>query len=62
MAQHAKKSAAEKAAFNAAVLNYGREGEEVKARLQWRKEQAGLGQRADIQTFADFIDADEKRI
>jgi hypothetical protein len=57
-----KKSAEEKAVFNASVLNYGREGEDVKSRLKWRKEQAGLGGRDDIQTFVDFIDADEKRI
>lgn len=62
VAQQVKKTEAEKAAFNAAVLNYGREGEEVKARLQWRKEQAGLGQRADLRTFVDFIDADERRL
>jgi hypothetical protein len=27
-----------------------------------RKEEAGLGHRQDIQTFVDFIDADEKRL
>ena len=32
------------------------------ARLQMRKEQAGLGQREDIKCFVDMIDADEKRI
>jgi len=31
------------------------------ARLQQRKEQAGLGHRADIKNFVDYIDADEKR-
>ncbi len=56
------KSAAEKAAFNNFVLNRGTEEGEVKARLKMRKEQAGLSQRDDIQTFVDFIDADEKRI
>jgi len=30
--------------------------------LKLRKEQAGLAHRDDIQTFVDFIDADEKRI
>lgn len=60
--ENVKKAAGERAAFNAAVLNYGTEGEEVKARLKWRKEQAGLGAREDIQSFVDFIDADEKRI
>jgi hypothetical protein len=32
------------------------------ARLQMRKEQSGLGHRADLNTFVDYIDADEKRI
>lgn len=32
------------------------------ARLKMRKEQAGLAHREDIQSFVDFIDADEKRI
>jgi hypothetical protein len=34
----------------------------MKARLKWRKEQVGLAHRDDVQTFVDFIDADEKRI
>lgn len=58
-----KKSEAEKKAFGDFVLNRGREGDEaVKARLQMRKKEVGLEQRDDIQTFVDFIDADEKRI
>ena len=58
-----KKSDAERAAFREALLNYGRgDDEALKARLKMRKEQAGLGHRDDIQTFVDFIDADEKRI
>ena len=61
--QNVKKTEAEKAAFNTFVLNRGRDGDEaVRARLKSRKEEAGLGQRDDIQTFVDFIDADEKRI
>ena len=32
------------------------------ARLKMRKENAGMANRDDIQTFVDFIDADEKRI
>ena len=31
-------------------------------RLKMRKENAGLAHRADLKTFVDFIDADEKRI
>jgi hypothetical protein len=34
----------------------------LRARLKMRKEEGGLGHRDDIQTFIDFIDADEKRI
>jgi hypothetical protein len=34
----------------------------MKARLKMRKEEAGLAKRDDIQTFVDFIDADEKRL
>jgi hypothetical protein len=32
------------------------------ARLQMRKEQSGLGHRADLKAFVDYIDADEKRL
>lgn len=32
------------------------------ARLALRKQEAGLGHRDDLQTFVDFIDADEKRL
>ncbi|NBV23844.1 MAG: DUF5069 domain-containing protein [Proteobacteria bacterium] len=61
--KNVKKSAEEKAAFNQAVLNYGREGDPaVMARLKMRKEQSGLGHRDDIQCFVDYIDADEQRI
>ena len=45
------------------MLNYPRKDDaEMQARLKMRKEQAGLAQRDDIQSFVDFIDADEKRI
>ncbi len=57
-----KKSEADKAAHKEKVLNHGRQSEELRARLKWRKEQAGMAQRDDIQTFVDFIDADEHRI
>jgi hypothetical protein len=60
--RNVKKSQAEKAKFNEGVVNYGREGDELKARLKMRKDNAGLGHRDDIQTFFDFIDADEKRL
>lgn len=62
VAKNVKKPAEEKAAFNTAVLNYGRDGDPAtKARLQMRKEQSGLGHRDDLQCFVDYIDADEKR-
>jgi uncharacterized protein DUF5069 len=61
--KNVKKTGAEKAAHREAILNYGRNGDEaLKARMKMRKEQAGLTHRDDIQTFVDFIDADEKRI
>lgn len=62
VSKHVKRSDAEKAAFRDHVLNYGREGEELKARLQWRKEQSGLAHRDDLQCIVDYMDADEKRI
>ena len=61
VAKNVKKSEAEKAAFRERMLNHGREPDML-ARLNSRKEQAGLTHRDDIQTFVDFIDADEKRI
>jgi hypothetical protein len=62
VAKNVKKSEAEKKAFNDFVLNRGRGDEAMKARLKMRKEEAGLAHRQDIETFVDFIDADEKRI
>ena len=63
VAKNVKKSEGDKAAFRDHLLNYGRLGDEsLQARLKMRKEQAGLAERDDIQCFADFIDADEKRI
>ena len=62
VAKNVKKSEADKLAFRAFVLKRGQESEEMRARLQMRKKEAGLADRADIQTFVDFIDADEKRL
>lgn len=56
------KSAEDKETFNQYASNFGRNDEQSRARLQWRKEQAGMTQRDDVQCFFDFIDADEKRI
>jgi len=53
---------AEQAAFNQWLLRYGSEDDaELRARLAMRKEQSGLAHRNDIQTFVDYIDADEGR-
>ena len=58
-----KKSEAEKEAHRKATLNHGlQDDSELKARLKMRKEESGLAHRDDIQTFVDYIDADEKRI
>ncbi len=61
--KHAQKLESAKAAQRERMLNYPKKGDpELQARLKMRKEQAGLVHRDDIQTFVDFIDADEKRI
>lgn len=58
-----RKTDVEKAAHRDALLNHGKQDDpQLKARLKMRKEQAGFAHRDDIQTFVDFIDADEKRI
>ena len=51
-------------AFNAGVGSYGSDeaDTELRARLAQRKEDAGMGDRNDIQCFVDFIDADEGRL
>lgn len=59
---HVKKSAAEKTALLARMLDYPKPDDaEGVARLKMRKEQAGLAHRDDIKNFVDFIDADERR-
>jgi len=61
VSKNVRKADAEKTAHREAVLNYGKGDDALKARLQTRKEQNGLTHRHDIETFVDFIDADEKR-
>ena len=61
VARNVKKTEAEKAAFREHVFNHGKEGGEITERLKMRKEKAGLAHRSEIQTFVDYIDADEKR-
>ena len=61
--QNVRKSPAEKAAHLKDLLSRPLPGDEAaQARLKMRKEQCGAGQRDDIKTFVDVIDADEKRI
>ena len=62
VAKNVQKTDPERKAFNEFVLNRGRDEESAKARLKMRKEQSGLSHRDDVQTFVDYIDADEKRI
>lgn len=62
VAKNVKKSDAEKAAFRDNIFKRGTEGGEITERLKMRKEQSGLSHRDDIETFVDYIDADEKRI
>ena len=59
--KNVNKSDAEKLAFRDYVLKRGQDNPEMRARLQMRKQEAGLANRDDIQSFVDFIDADEKR-
>lgn len=61
--KNVKRSDAEKVAHRDSILNYPKANDEpLKARLQMRKEQAGVGNRDDIKSFVDCIDADEKRL
>ena len=61
--QNVKKTDAEKAAHWQDVLSRPLASDPTAvARLQMRKDQAGMGNRADIKCFVDCIDADEKRI
>lgn len=62
VSKNVQRTPEQKSAYNQVVLNRGSESDEMKARLKWRKEQAGLSHRDDISCFVDFIDADEKRI
>lgn len=60
---HVQKSESVKTAHREQMLNHPKKDDtEMQARLKMRKEQAGLAHREDIQSFVDFIDADEKRI
>ena len=61
--KNVKKPEPIKAAHRERMLNYPKKDDaEMQARLKMRKENAGMANRDDIQSFVDFIDADEKRI
>jgi uncharacterized protein DUF5069 len=63
VAKNVTKPEAVKTAHRERMLNYPKKDDaEMQARLKMRKEQAGIANRDDIQTFVDMIDADEKRI
>ena len=58
-----KKSPAEKSAHLKDLLSRPLPGDEAAlARLKMRKEQCGAAHRAEIKTFVDAIDVDEKRL
>jgi hypothetical protein len=60
---HVNKPESVKVAHRDRMLSHPKKDDPaLQERLKLRKEQAGLGHRDDIQTFVDFIDADEKRI
>jgi hypothetical protein len=61
--KNVKRTPAEKAAHRDDILGRPLASDpSAVARLKMRKEQAGFSHRDDIQSFVDFIDADEKRI
>ena len=61
--KNVQRTAAEKATHWQDVLNRPLANDAAAvARLQMRKEQAGIGNRDDIKCFVDMLDADEKRI
>lgn len=63
VSKNVKRSDADKKAHAEGMLNYPKADDQgMQDRLRQRKEQGGLTHRADIKSFVDFIDADEKRI
>src|SRR5262245_39980809 len=58
-----KKTDSDKNAHANGMLDYPKANDAaMQERLKMRKEQAGITHRTEIETFVDFIDADEKRI
>jgi len=63
VSKNVKKPESVKAAHREKLLHHPRKDDaEGQARLKMRKEQASISHRDDIQTFVDYIDADEKRL
>ena len=60
--KNVKNPAGDKERFREFLINYGREGEELRTKLTERKKESGIADREDIQCFVDYIDADEGRI
>jgi gluconokinase len=61
--KNVNKTQEEKETFNRFILNCGKPDDpNIHARFQARKQQAGIAHRADIQTFVDLIELDEKRL
>jgi len=61
--RNVKRSPAEKAAHAGDIFSRpNADNAEAVARLKMRKKESGFARRDDIQTFVDYIDADEKRI
>jgi hypothetical protein len=61
--KNVKKPESEKTAHGDRILNHPRKDDaESLERLKTRKQESGLANRDDIQTFVDYIDADEKRL
>lgn len=56
-----QKSTQEMEAYNQKILNRGR-NDDISERLKQRKQESGFEHRDDIQTFVDYIDADEGRL
>lgn len=61
--QNVQKPESVKAAHRQRMLDYPRKDDVARQeRLKMRKDQAGFGQRDEIQSFVDLIEADEKRM
>lgn len=60
--KNVKRTAADQEAHRQRMLNYPQAGDaRMTERLAQRKKESGLESRDDIQTFVDYIDADEGR-